>query len=302
MRTDAIIGLMGRLHLANVNAIVSLCTNGMIADGDLKRLLRYDNIEWRISLDTPSERYSEFDCRTGFDFERVFNTIRAVIAHDRPLVIRSTVTKQNMFLMDELVQKCEHMGVKKIMFTPMRFAYGRSLNMRHAMPDADEYIMSWFNCRSNTAGITVTDSHFEMIFGKGHLYCPGVFVMPDGIVLPTIAEAYVQKRLHIGNIAERDWLSFETKLNGIKSQFFLDVEENCQKCIGRHICGGGAMATELYLGTNRQGMECSYLQRMVTEACKRINPRLPKQGENILTDVIPGGVCLLDYKHLKSKI
>jgi len=300
LKTDMICGLAERFKLAGADVNISLCTNGMIRDCDLGRLLEYDNIEWRISLDIPEEQYAGLDYRSGSRYDLVFRTIREVAARGRAHVIRTTVTKRNMHLMDEIALKCVSLGANKITYTPLRVAYGKSLDLPDSAPDVEEYMAAWYAvrqfCRRERLDINVADSHFDMLFGKGTLYCSSIFIMPDGTILPTTSEAYVHKRLCVGNVTERDWTGVEAKLNKLKKQFLLDVEKDCADCAGRHICGGGAMAAEFYMGTKRQGRECLYLRRMITEAAERINAHELTAVEKIQD------IQLLDYINLKNYI
>ncbi len=296
--TASIIGLLERLKLARVDATVSLCTNGALSDADLARLLPYENVEWRISLDVPGASYSGMDYRYGCDYSRVIHTIRAVADAKRAHAVRCTVTRQTLPLMSEMVSFCESLGAKKLAFTPIRAMYGHSRQMAAIVPDAGEYIASWFAARRASKSIEVADSHFDMLFGKNGLYCSHTFIMPDGTILPTISEAYAQSRLHAGNVTERAWPYVESALNRFKKAFLAAVDDNCGGCAGRHVCGGGAMATELYLGSRRQGMECRYLQGMIAAVCARIHALLPAEPAEELAPKVK----LVRYNHMKDEI
>ncbi|MDR1538251.1 MAG: radical SAM protein [Clostridiales bacterium] len=295
---DAIAGLMERLRLANVDAIASLCTNGMLSEENLRRLLLYDNIEWRISLDVPGKEHSCLDYRRGIDYFQVYKAIKAVVKHKRPHQIRTTVTDRNLSLMEAIASECEALGARKITFTPMRYAYGRSLNMPNAVVDPEEYAKAWFSCRRKFN--SVSDTHFDMLFGKTTAYCSSVFIMPDGTILPTISESYKDKRFHIGNVLERDWTALEEKLNSHRKQFLNQVEENCKDCVGRHICSGGSMAPQLHMGRRGQSGTCLHLRAMAALAAERINELLPDYGRAV--ESLPEGIELIDYRSLKSRV
>jgi len=256
---------------------VAVATNGTVITRDYAKKLKEAGVQYvEVSLDSPKpEKHDEFRGVRG-SWERAVEGARNCVEEGIVTGIAMTMTKANYHEIEEMVDLCEGLGVKRVIFfnfiptgrgadiaswdlspdereealkTIYRLAVSRKVEVVSTAPQLARVALQ------ESSGRVVAPTHFvvgadpgtlalaEFIggCGAGRIYAA---VEPNGDVTPCVFMP-----IKVGNLREQSfeeiWSSSPLLLQLRDRDSF---EEPCGKCNYRYVCGGCRARAYAYTG------------------------------------------------------
>lgn len=256
---------------------ISVATNGTMITRELARKLKEVGVNYvEISLDSSNPRRHDNFRGVSGAWEKAVRGIRSCVEEGLATGVAVTLTKMNYDEMEEIVDLCEDLGVKRVIFfnfiptgrgsdivswdltcdereealkTIYKLAISRKLEVMSTAPQLARVALQ------ESCGRTVAPTHFAMGSdpgtlalaefiggcGAGRIYAA---IEPNGDVTPCVFMP-----IKVGNLRHE---SFEDLWN--KSPIFLKLrersafEEPCGRCQYRFVCGGCRARAYAYVG------------------------------------------------------
>jgi len=264
-------------EVASRGMYVAVATNGTAITRDLAKKLREAGVQYvEVSLDSPNtQKHDEFRGVQG-SWERAVRGVRNCVEEGITTGVAMTLTKANFHEIGEMVDLCEDLGVKRVIFfnfiptgrgadiaswdltpdereealrTIYRLAVSRKIEVVSTAPQLARVALQ------ESSGKVVAPTHFvvgadpgtlalaEFIggCGAGRIYAA---VEPNGDVTPCVFMP-----IKVGSLREQ---SFEEIWNTSPVLLRLrdrdSFEEPCGKCGYRYVCGGCRARAYAYTG------------------------------------------------------
>ncbi len=259
--------------LAKKEMKMALSSNGTLISRSVAKRLKDLGFKYiGISLDSIKPKvHDEFRGVKG-SFEKAVDGIRNAVSEGIPVGVRTTITKWNINEVDEIVDFCKDLGVKRVTFYILD-TIGRGTELVKDLPSnsqlkafADNLIelskrysnhLEILVVRGNFIGIYIADKisksrsdflkYLRMIDSQGDCGRKSISIYPDGTVRPCqfidyyiigdLKKESLKAILSLDNKRLRTFIYAYQKLRG----------KRCSKCPFRKVCGGGSRNRALVL-------------------------------------------------------
>lgn len=227
---------------------VTICTNGIYSDEVLKRLCNLKNSIIQISLDGNQEAHDKI--RGKGNFLRALNSVRALLAHDIPVKVSTTVNKENIGSLFNLSEMLSNLKIIRWKVS-LEQAFSETESKRQV--DTQE----WNNfvddlLKKVKIPISIKKIYdfqlfekMERKFGKNFLKMNSIqncgcctskiYIYPDLSVRACTCMDYFT----LGSFKENTYLEILDYMKTKKTLLDISEESPCAKCEWLYLCNGG---------------------------------------------------------------
>ena len=225
---------------------VGITTNGtLVSEKFITKFSKFDNLTVQVSIDGIEKVHNFF--RGEGSYQLVSNNIKKLLSKNMNVQTITVLTKDNIYLIDKMVNEIEKIGIKKIAFerfTPI----GSGIEMKDKALNKDD--LKWltehlkqnnfFNKKVHINDPIINlDKHTTLKNKSPFLPCAGCFAGIKNFVIDMDGFIKICTRIPI-KIARLQDFHFESLLDNkiLKRLLFRDFEGKCKLCDKIMICGG----------------------------------------------------------------
>jgi radical SAM protein with 4Fe4S-binding SPASM domain len=252
---------------------LSLSTNGTLITREVARRLKDLGFSYvGISIDSVKPEVHDSFRGVKGAFERAVKGLENVVSEGIPAGIRTTVTRQNINEVEEVLEFAKEAGASRVAFYVLD-TIGRAIDLINQLPTLEqlkrfadslidlakryERYLEILVVRANFIGIYIADrisrsredflKYLRMLGSQGDCGRKTASIYPDGTVRPC---QFVDEVI-IGDLRKQSLKEILNPKNE-KLRPFLEIHnmlrgERCGRCPFRRICGGGSRSRALVL-------------------------------------------------------
>jgi len=231
-----------------------ITTNGIMNDTTLNFLIK-NNFLFFVSIDgMPEIQNKQRPFPNGNEsYEVVSKNIRKILSEGCDLKVRTTITKDNVNKMSDIVEHFNSLGINCIHFEPLNPS-GKVLKRFDLRPSYKEYIDNFIKAldTAKNYGIRITESTYFFLLNPSLQYCLSshggrLMLTPEGKIVFCLEAQNprnpLSEMLTIGkyNISSDKFEYNNEKIKNLLSHSVNKISR-CKHCFAKYMCCGGCIA------------------------------------------------------------
>jgi len=227
------------LKQQKVDFVPTITINGSVANNILD-FLAAERFNIFISLDSANPLIQN-TMRPPQSFLAALRTIARAGRRCHQVGIRTTVSRLNVSGLCELVDLCGDLGVKSIIFQPLRTELGRAPRTVDLRPDASDYVKQVLDAMAKCMSVRVRfgETLLTQHLGGDFMVPEALAVLPNGEITIVGPAANRPRESVIGFCDPKSGVQvFQDRIGAFGERFFRNVERVCRGCMAVAICRG----------------------------------------------------------------
>ena len=283
LNPDTIFSVLDFIKVNKLRYLPVILTNGIFKDELLNRLID-EMVAFQISFDG-SRNIMRRTHKGAEVHEQIVSTIKKIASTHAPIILRSTVTTENLYQMSEVVEFAAEHGIESVRFAPLHVSPVHKINtLEHneldlLRPSSSEYVTELFNAYELGCQLDVNVYLPELLrynncgkfqeFPRLVLAPDGSISMRSGFLTAQAAKLIGAEETIIGRCDITNGIDINTdRLIKLSMNYLANQAKHCQGCECEHLCRGRNqnyyLFTETHLDT-KDDFSCEITRKTFKE-------------------------------------